>query len=226
MSVAPKAPTVDECLGCNGQDKPYRSFLILHDLFSRHNVGNVIRSASAMGVSAVLIVGLKKFRLFGAHRSDKFIPILTFDTLEEAREYCHARECQIVGIEILDEAQSLLAPDAFRGNTAFFPGNEGLGMSERARSICDRFVYLPQYGGGTASMNVTVATSISLHYFAAWSGMAERERQGEKFVLDELVPKTEGSPEEIAAADARRAATAAAMAAALDEGVSLELFDE
>lgn len=31
--------------------------------------------------------------------------------------------------------------------------------------ICDFFVYIPQYGGGTASLNVTVAASIVLHHF-------------------------------------------------------------
>lgn len=41
-------------------------------------------------------------------------------------------------------------------------------MSERQKSFCDSFVYISQYGGGTASLNVTVATSIVLHRYAAW----------------------------------------------------------
>ena len=36
--------------------------------------------------------------------------------------------------------------------------------------MCDFFVYIPQYGGGTASLNVTVAASIVLHHFG---GMRE-----------------------------------------------------
>jgi tRNA G18 (ribose-2'-O)-methylase SpoU len=32
--------------------------------------------------------------------------------------------------------------------------------------ICDFFVYIPQYGAGTGSLNVTVAASIVLHHFA------------------------------------------------------------
>ena len=32
--------------------------------------------------------------------------------------------------------------------------------------MCDFFVYIPQYGGGTASLNVTVAASIVLQHFA------------------------------------------------------------
>ena len=41
-------------------------------------------------------------------------------------------------------------------------------MSEQQKACCDSFVYISQHGGGTASLNVTVAASIILHRFAAW----------------------------------------------------------
>uniref|UniRef100_J3MKP9 tRNA/rRNA methyltransferase SpoU type domain-containing protein n=1 Tax=Oryza brachyantha TaxID=4533 RepID=J3MKP9_ORYBR len=53
----------------------------------------------------------------------------------------------------------------FRRSTAFLFGNEGTGLSENECAMCDFFVYIPQYGGGTASLNVTVAASIVLHHF-------------------------------------------------------------
>ncbi len=49
-------------------------------------------------------------------------------------------------------------------------GNEGQGLSERQMSLCDSFVYIPQHGQGTASLNVAVACSIVLHHFATWAG--------------------------------------------------------
>lgn len=49
--------------------------------------------------------------------------------------------------------------------------------------LCDGFVYIPQHGPGTASLNVTVAASIVLHHFAVWAGYPEREREGAKFVV-------------------------------------------
>ncbi|CAM9640906.1 unnamed protein product [Ectocarpus sp. 12 AP-2014] len=51
------------------------------------------------------------------------------------------------------------------------PGNEasaGSGMSEQQKACCDSFVYISQHGGGTASLNVTVAASIVLHRYAGW----------------------------------------------------------
>jgi hypothetical protein len=58
---------------------------------------------------------------------------------------------------------------------------QGTGLSEKQVSLCDAFVYIPQYGAGTASLNVTVAASIVLQHFAAWAGYPERSRHGAKF---------------------------------------------
>ena len=49
-------------------------------------------------------------------------------------------------------------------------GNEGQGLSPKQISLCDSFVYIPQHGCGTASLNVAVACSIVLHHFALWAG--------------------------------------------------------
>ena len=48
------------------------------------------------------------------------------------------------------------------------PGNEGTGLSVKQKSVCDYFIFIPQYGNGTASLNVNVATSIILHRFQVW----------------------------------------------------------
>ena len=40
-----------------------------------------------------------------------------------------------------------------------------LGLNDKQKLICDEFVYIPQYGDGTASLNVNVATSIVLHEY-------------------------------------------------------------
>ena len=67
---------------------------------------------------------------------------------------------------------------------------QGQGLSEKQMALCDGFVYIPQYGPGTASLNVTVAASIILQHFAVWAGYSERERAGAKYVVDERPPRT------------------------------------
>ncbi|KAH7436575.1 hypothetical protein KP509_05G026400 [Ceratopteris richardii] len=71
----------------------------------------------------------------------------------------------------------------FTQSSAFLLGNEGTGLSKKEMDICDSFVYIAQYGSGTASLNVTVAASIVLHHFAVWAGFSERDRCGHKFVV-------------------------------------------
>lgn len=56
--------------------------------------------------------------------------------------------------------------------------------------LCDRFVYIPQYGAGTASLNVAVAASIVLHHYAVWAGHPERSRQGYKYDVAERPQRT------------------------------------
>lgn len=70
-----------------------------------------------------------------------------------------------------------------RKTQLFFSATSGLSAKEC--EFCDYFVYIPQYGCGTASLNVTVAASIVLHHFAVWAGFPERTRDGNKFVVAE-----------------------------------------
>ncbi|OAY80258.1 hypothetical protein ACMD2_18428 [Ananas comosus] len=100
-----------------------------------------------------------------------------------------ARSAAAFGVsEIVDGAMPV-TDHPFRKSTAFLLGNEGTGLSERECEICDFFVYIPQYGGGTASLNVTVAASIVLHHFGVWAGFPERVREGNKFVVAEKPSK-------------------------------------
>jgi hypothetical protein len=41
-------------------------------------------------------------------------------------------------------------------------------MSEKQKVMCDRFIYIPQYGSGTASLNVNVATGLILYQYSSW----------------------------------------------------------
>lgn len=91
-------------------------------------------------------------------------------------------------------------------------GNEGTGLSPKQMALCDTFVYIPQHGQGTASLNVNVAAAIVLHRFACWASLPEAPRTGFKYNVKQrplrraprgTVPLTEEQRE---AERARRAA--------------------
>ncbi|KAL7533346.1 hypothetical protein ACHAXR_006416, partial [Thalassiosira sp. AJA248-18] len=74
----------------------------------------------------------------------------------------------IIGVEI-DNSSLNLEEEPFTSSVAFMMGNEGSGMSEKQMSVCDGFIRISQYGGGTASLNVSVAAGLVLHRFFHWS---------------------------------------------------------
>ena len=74
----------------------------------------------------------------------------------------------ILGVEI-DNSSINLEDEPFTTSTAFMMGNEGSGMTAKQMSVCDGFIRISQYGGGTASLNVSVAAGLALHRFFHWS---------------------------------------------------------
>ncbi|XP_027332631.1 uncharacterized protein LOC113847613 [Abrus precatorius] len=160
------------------------SYVVVHNIAKRHNVGTLARSATAFGVTEIILVGRRDFNCFGSHGSSSHLQFRHFYSLEDARSFLKDKDCDICGVEITNDALPV-NHHPFNKTTAFLLGNEGTGLSPKECEICDFFVYIPQYGCGTASLNVTVAASIVLHHFAVWAGFTERSRAGNKFVVAE-----------------------------------------
>ncbi|KAJ8767538.1 hypothetical protein K2173_017607 [Erythroxylum novogranatense] len=161
-----------------------QSYVVIHNIAKRHNVGTLARSATAFGVTELILVGRRDFNAFGSHGSTSHLPFRHFHSLTDARLFLKDKDCDLCGVEITDSALPV-NERPFKKSTAFLLGNEGTGLSAKECEICDFFVYIPQYGSGTASLNVTVAASIVLHQFGVWAGFSERSRDGNKFVVAE-----------------------------------------
>ncbi|WCJ23630.1 tRNA/rRNA methyltransferase (SpoU) family protein [Euphorbia peplus] len=158
------------------------SYVVVHNIAKRHNVGTLARSATAFGVTEMILVGRRDFNAFGSHGSTSHVRFRHFHSLIDARKFLKEKDCDICGVEIADGALPV-NEHPFKRSTAFLLGNEGSGLSAKECEICDFFVYIPQYGCGTASLNVTVAASIVLHQFGVWAGFSERIREGNKFTV-------------------------------------------
>lgn len=168
-----------------------------------------MRCATAFNVKEVCLVGSRQFNTFGSHGSEAYVAYRHFNTLEECCEELKSKHgCEIIGVEITDTAKPVHTHPWY-GPVAFMLGNEGTGLNDRQMRVCDSFVYISQYGAGTASLNVAVAASIVLHQYAIWAGYQERSRQGYKFDVAErpekrptargMVPLTEVERQELRA---------------------------
>ncbi|KAK9811931.1 hypothetical protein WJX73_000525 [Symbiochloris irregularis] len=168
-------------IGANRDPVTPSSFLILYNVGKRHNIGMILRSATAFNVREVCIIGNRRFSSFGDQGTEVYINFRLFEDVQQCCTYLRDQQgCRILGVEIADSAVGV-QNHPFQGPTAFMLGNEGAGLSDKQVSHCDGLIYIPQHGPGTASLNVAIAASIVLHHFAIWAGMAERERTGPKY---------------------------------------------
>lgn len=142
--------------------------IILNNIQKPKNIYNLMRSAQVFGVQRVYVVGQRTFD--EVQMEETFgIPCQRIESLKECRKHLEEMydDMKIYGVEILDGAHDVTDfqfPKNHRG--VFIFGNEGSGMSKPQMAICDEFLYIPQFGEGTASLNVTCAASIVLHHFS------------------------------------------------------------
>mmetsp|Transcript_7388 Transcript_7388/g.17204 ORF Transcript_7388/g.17204 Transcript_7388/m.17204 type:complete len:196 (-) Transcript_7388:488-1075(-) len=170
-----------------------RPYLILTNISKRQNVRNLLQLSAAFGCPAVFVVGQPSFE-FDPDADGTDVPsqlregirrgtmeIVRFDGLDECVAHVKSMDVErsggagddrrrgmpILGVEI-DESSVNLESEPFASSTAFMMGNEGSGMSPKQMAACDGFVRISQYGGGTASLNVSVACGLVLHRFDLW----------------------------------------------------------
>lgn len=162
----------------------FKSSLIIFNITKNKNYGGLVRTADALGVSEIIVIGkkgLKKYGHCGTFDSNKQ---KHFYTLGEAVNYLQKLNFEIVGIEI--NSKSIAVENhPFEGNTAFIPGNEGMGLSDKQKELCGKLVYISQYGSG-ASLNVNVATGIVLHHFSVWANFKSNNIKSQKFVSNTI----------------------------------------
>jgi tRNA(Leu) C34 or U34 (ribose-2'-O)-methylase TrmL len=163
-------------------------FLVLHAIGKDRNIGSLLRTAVAFGAQ-VLVCGAneRSVNTLGAKGSERHAHVRSFPGrggLAAAAAWLRARGVRLLGLEIAAGALPVTGRP-FRGATALLPGNEALGLTGAQKALCDGFVYVPQYGNGTASLNVAAATAIALHEAATWRGAPEAPREAgrDKFAV-------------------------------------------
>lgn len=147
---------------------PHSSFLLLDELQDPHNVGAVIRSAAAFGVSAVLIPAHNQSPITGAvikvSAGMAFrIPLVMIGNVNHTIKDLKDRGFWIYGLA--GEGAQPLGKEQFTAPTVFVLGNESKGIREKTREHCDVLLSIPMHPQ-CESLNVAASTAIALY---AWS---------------------------------------------------------
>lgn len=140
-------------------------FLILDGVQDPHNLGACLRTADAMGVSAVIIpkdraVGLTPSVQKVACGAAFTTPLIPVTNLARSLRGLQERGVWLVGLDAHTEDH--LHDIGLTGPIALVMGSEGDGLRRLTKQTCDYLAKIPMWGT-VESMNVSVSTGIALY---------------------------------------------------------------
>ena len=155
------------------EKKKYKFDVLIFNIQSKHNVKSIINTALSFNCDKIIIIGKDKKVLKTYYSEEKNQNIIKdkfiiFNDLEELKKYIKENNIFVCGVEIGANCVPI-QNEPFKGNTLFVLGNEGTGMNQKQKELCDQFVFIEQYSNKTGSLNVSIAASIIFYHFFNWA---------------------------------------------------------
>jgi 23S rRNA (guanosine2251-2'-O)-methyltransferase len=147
---------------------PSTSLVILGEVQDPQNVGAIIRSAAAFGVSGVLIPEHNQAPVTGtvvkvsAGMAFK-IPLVSVGNINTVVRDLKEKGFWVYGLE--GESDQSLSDEQFEKPSVIIIGNEANGIREKTREVCDYLLKIPMH---PACESLNAATSVSVALYA-WS---------------------------------------------------------
>lgn len=144
--------------------------LILDQITDPNNLGACLRTAVAMGVSAVIIPKNHSSSITPAVAkvavgATEYMPFIQVTNLARTINEIKKQGVFVYGTALDDTAKSVQDCD-LTGDVAIVMGSEGDGIRRLTADSCDQLVYVPMTGnehGFIQSLNVSVATGMVLY---------------------------------------------------------------
>ena len=135
--------------------------VVLENLHDPHNGAAVIRSAEAMGLTTVHVVGKERFHYSKkvSIGCEKWMTVRRHGDFAAFAQGMRQKRVAIYGM-VPGARRSLKEVDV-RHPFAIAVGNEHEGLTEQARALCDHVVSIPMFGF-TQSFNLSVSVAIAL----------------------------------------------------------------
>ena len=127
------------------------------------NIGTIVRTANAFLAREVHIVGNRRWNRRGAMVTDRYQHLRHHEDAPALAAYLHEQGVTLLGIDNLPGSRPVETLTLPRDVCLLF-GQEGPGLSESARGVCDGTFSIAQFGS-TRSINASAAAAIAMH---AW----------------------------------------------------------
>lgn len=142
--------------------------VVLENVHDPHNIGAVLRSCDAVGISEVFVlytepeliergVSVGKMSSTGVRR---WINLHVYHDIAECFEHVSSRYAQIFATHLGENAKSLYELSLIE-STALVFGNEHSGVTQESLSHCHGNFIIPQHGM-VQSLNISVACAVSI----------------------------------------------------------------
>lgn len=144
------------------------ALIVLGELTDPHNVGAIIRSAAAFGISAVLVPEHRQAPINGTvikvSAGTAFtLPIILVGNINLALRELKDKGCWVYGLDM--DGNASLPTEDFRKPSVFVIGNEGKGLREKTAELCDSILNIPIHSRAE-SLNAAAAAATVMY---AWS---------------------------------------------------------
>ena len=134
--------------------------IAIENLGHDFNIGSIVRSANALGVSRVHIVGRRRWNRRGAMVTDRYLDFVHHSDVTEFTDSVRERGLSLVGIDNVPGSIPLEGHQLPARACLIF-GEESSGLSEEMRAQCGEILHITQRGS-TRSMNVGHAAAIAM----------------------------------------------------------------
>lgn len=140
--------------------------LLLDHIEDPQNVGSLLRTADAAGVTGVIIpedrsAGVTAAAVRASAGAAEHIRVAHVVNLARAMDELKELGCWITGLDFGEDARDFTKID-FKGRCGLVIGNEGKGIGRLVREKCDFIAYIPMMGQ-VSSLNASVAGGIVMY---------------------------------------------------------------
>ncbi len=143
---------------------PDTALVLLDELQDPHNVGAIIRSAAAFGISGVLLAPHNQAPITGAvvkvSAGMAFrVPLVQLGNVNTAVRDLKERGFWIYGLE--GEGENPITKEVFDAPAVFILGNESSGIRTKTKELCDILLSIPLHSRAE-SLNVAASAAVTL----------------------------------------------------------------